>query len=103
MPEGKWYINNIRWANGKDNYNGAIFASGEGSVKMPLDYKEPGTTARSQILIHIDWNRDKGFPGTLGCIGIYNIADMKILVSWLRDTDPRNLYVDYGLGICPKP
>jgi lysozyme len=30
LPEGKWYINNIVWADGKDNYNGSVFDSGIG-------------------------------------------------------------------------
>ena len=103
LPEGKWYINDIVWADGRDNYYGNIFQSGIGPVTVPLDYLAPGTTERSAIEIHIDWNRDYGSPGTVGCIATYNIADYKRLVSWLRDTDPRGLYVDWGLGTCPKP
>ncbi|MDJ0552877.1 MAG: glycoside hydrolase family protein [Microcoleaceae cyanobacterium MO_207.B10] len=103
LPEGKWYVNDIIWADGKDNYYGAIFQSGIGPVTVPLDYLEPGTTERSAIEIHIDWNRNYGSPGTVGCIATYNIADYKRLVTWLRDTDPRGLYVNWGLGTCPKP
>jgi lysozyme len=54
------------------------------------------------IEIRIDWNR-QGSPGTAGCIGIASISDDKILVSWLRDTDPRDLQVDWGKGTCPSP
>ena len=105
LPEGKWFINDIKWAGGKDKYNGTVFAEAEGPVKVPLDYQAPGTTSRSEILFHIDWNRGNGprTAGTAGCIGLYNIADFKTLVSWLRDTDPRGLYVDWGLGTCPTP
>lgn len=103
LPEGKWYINDIIWADGRDNYGGRIFQSGIGPVTVPLDYLEPGTTERSAIEIHIDWNRNYGSPGTVGCIATYNIADYKKFVSWLRDTDPRNFYVDWKLGTCPKP
>ena len=103
LPEGKWFINDLRWAGGKDKYNGAVFADAEGPVKIPLDYVGPKTTERSEILFHLDWNRDRGAPGTAGCIGLYNIADFKTLVGWLRDTDPRGLYVDWGLGTCPDP
>ena len=70
---------------------------------MPLDYVEPGTTERSAIEIHIDWNRNYGAPGTVGCIATYNIADYKRFVTWLRDTDPRDLYVDWKSGTCPNP
>jgi lysozyme len=104
LPEGKWFIHNIKWADGRDNYHGKVFAtSGVGPVSIPLDYKEPGTTGRSAIEIHIDWNRTKGSPGTAGCIGVYSIAEYKRLVSWLRETEPRDLYVDWGLGTCPNP
>jgi lysozyme len=109
LPEGKWFIHDILWADGKDNYHGKVFAiKGLGPVTIPLGYKEPGTTGRSAIEIHIDWNRKhgspgKGSPGTVGCIGLYSIADYKRLVGWLRETDPRDLYVDWGLGTCPNP
>lgn len=103
LPEGKWYINDIIWADGQDNYYGQIFQSGIGPVTVPLDYIEPGTTERSAIEIHIDWNRNYGSPGTVGCIATYNIADYKRFITWLRDTDPRDLYVDWKLGTSPKP
>ncbi|MGB3511426.1 MAG: hypothetical protein WBA93_19755 [Microcoleaceae cyanobacterium] len=102
LPEGKWYVNDIVWANGRDNYSGAVFQSGIGPVTVPLDYLEPGTTQRSAIEIHIDWNWQR-YPGTAGCIGVYNVTDFQKLVKWLRDTDPRHLYVDWGLGTCPTP
>lgn len=102
LPEGLWRINNIIWCDGRDNYEGEVFASGLGPVSTPLDYKGPGGTRRGNIEIHIDWNR-QGSPGTAGCIGITSISDYKILVSWLRDTDPRDLYVDWGKGTCPSP
>ncbi|OZH55731.1 hypothetical protein AFK68_02685, partial [Hydrocoleum sp. CS-953] len=103
LPEGKWYIQDIVWADGRDNYYGRIFQSGIGPVTVPLDYITPGTTERSAIEIHIDWNRNFGAPGTVGCIATYNIADYKRFITWLRDTDPRDLFVDWKLGTCPKP
>ena len=102
LPEGKWYINDIRWNGGKDNYDAPSMVTGIGPVTVRLDYKSPGSTQRSAIKIHIDENR-KTYPGTAGCIGVYNIADYKKFVSWLRDTDPRDFYVDWGLGTCPNP
>lgn len=101
LPEGKWYIHDIRWVE-KDNYHALSMAPGVGPVTVRLDYKAPGSTARSAIEIHIDDNR-KVYPGTAGCIGVYNIADYKKFVSWLRETDPRDLYVDWELGTCPNP
>ncbi|MFQ4136714.1 glycoside hydrolase family protein [Nodosilinea sp. PGN35] len=106
LPEGKWGMRNIEWKAGKDNYSLTnSWAAGVGPVRIWLDYKGPGTTERSAILIHLDSNRPPHgrCPGTAGCIGIYNVADFKRLVTWLRDTDPRDLYVDWGLGTCPKP
>ncbi|HEY9614937.1 glycoside hydrolase family protein [Allocoleopsis sp.] len=100
LPEGKWYIGNISWAGGADNYEGPIHQSGIGPVSVPLRYVEPGQTQRSGIEIHIDWNRQSS-AGTAGCIGMYTTADYKRFVSWLRETDPRDLFVDWGLGTCP--
>jgi lysozyme len=103
LPEGLWRIGDIQWANGLDNYAGRTFSDGLGPVTIPLDFVSPGTTQRSAIEMHLDWNRSKGYPGTVGCIGFYRVEDYKKLVSWLRDTDPRNLFVDWKLGSCPVP
>lgn len=103
LPEGVWAIHTIEWCDGKDQYNGRIFESGLGPVSIPLSYRGPGSTARSAIEIHIDWNKNDGAPGTAGCIGIHSIADYRTLVSWLRQSDPQELFVDWGLGTCPTP
>lgn len=106
LPEGKWYVHDIYWNGGiqyKDLYDRKqSMGNGIGPVTIRLDYKEPNFTRRSAIEIHIDWNRPD-LPGTAGCVGVYNIADYKRLVTWLRDTDPRDLYVDWNLGTCPTP
>ena len=102
LPEGLWFVNNIEWADGKDNYSGAVWNNGLGPVKIRLDYKKPDRTSRSAIEIHIDWNRS-GAPGTAGCVGVQNVADYRKLVGWLRETDPRSLFVDWDLGTCPSP
>lgn len=103
LPEGKWRIENIKWATGKDKYFGEFATPGVGPVSTPLTYVGPNSTRRSAIEIHIDWNRRNGSPGTAGCVGIYTIADYQRFVKWLRETDPRDFYVDWGLGTCPKP
>jgi len=102
LPEGKWSLSDIRWRAGADNYSGAVWNDGLGPAKVELSYQGPGTTARAEIEIHIDWNR-KTSPGTAGCVGLLNIADYRTFVGWLRDTDPRSLFVDWGLGTCPAP
>jgi GH24 family phage-related lysozyme (muramidase) len=102
LPEGQWYVHDIIWSNGKDNYSAEPFGPGLGPVSTPLSYEGPGETERGDIEIHIDANRELS-PGTAGCIGVLNVDDYRTLVSWLRRSDPRQLYVDWGLGSCPKP
>lgn len=102
LPEGHWHLNNLNWCDGRDNYSGNVFNNGLGPVSLPIDYIGPGTTDRLNIEIHPDWNSSAA-PGTAGCIGISRAngcQDYKTFVSWLRDTDPRDLYVDWGLGTC---
>ncbi|QBQ73107.1 lysozyme [Nodularia phage vB_NspS-kac65v162] len=100
LPEGSWRIENIKWAGGRGNWN-QVFNSGVGAVSVPLTYISPGSTRRSAIEVHIDNNR-KSAPGTAGCVGVYNRADMERFLGWLHDTDPRDFYCDWGLGSCPK-
>lgn len=102
LPEGRWRIEPIAWRDGSDNYDGHIWEAGIGPVSVPLVYVGPGHTARGNIEIHIDWNRAAA-PGTAGCVGIRSRADYKRLVTWLRETDPQDLYVDWGLGTCAAP
>jgi GH24 family phage-related lysozyme (muramidase) len=101
LPEGRWGIEDIQWASGKDNYSGS-WGAGLGPVSTPLRYLGPGKTERSAIEVHIDSNA-RTSPGTAGCIGIANEADYRKFVSWLRDSNPRDLFVNYELGTCPIP
>lgn len=102
LPEGKWFINDILWKSGKNVYDKAIWQPGIGPAKVFLDYVPSTGTNRSLIEIHIDWNKST-LPGTAGCIGIQSVADFKKLVEWLRETDPRDLYVDWNLGTVSLP
>jgi lysozyme len=97
IPEGKWYMHDIEWAGGKDVYDGKVWSSGLGPVKIRLDFVPPNGTRRENVEIHIDWNRQT-LPGTAGCIGLNSASDFKRLVTWLRARDFRDLYVDWGLG-----
>jgi len=104
LPEGHWRVHDIEWADGPGNYGGKIWNRGLGPAKIRMDYLNPGSTRRSAIEIHIDWNRHRGSAGTAGCIGIYSIADYKRLVTWLTPRGGlRNLFVNWGLGTCPPP
>jgi hypothetical protein len=99
LPEGRYGIEDIAWAKGVDNYQ-ASWGVGLGPASVPLRYLEPGTTQRSAIEIHFDANAGSS-PGTAGCVGLRSISDLRTLIGWLRDTDPRDLYVDWALGSCP--
>jgi hypothetical protein len=101
LPEGRWAVDDVQWQAGKDNYSGN-WGPGLGPVSTPLRYVGPGTTERSAIEIHIDSNA-RTSPGTAGCIGIANEADYRKFVNWLRDTNTKDLFVDYKLGTCPAP
>jgi lysozyme len=99
LPEGLYRIENIAWAGGRDNYSGS-WGAGLGPASVPLTYLAPGTTRRSAIEAHYDANHGTS-PGTAGCVGLRSIPDLQVLIRWLRDTDPRQLFVDWGLGTCP--
>lgn len=99
LPEGLWQIENIKWAGGRNNWN-KVFTSGVGAVSVPLSYVKPNSTRRSAIEVHIDNNR-KTAPGTAGCVGTYNRADMEKFLSWLYESDPRDFYCNWNLGSCP--
>jgi GH24 family phage-related lysozyme (muramidase) len=100
LPEGRWRIENLFWAAGKDNWN-ASHGDGIGPVSVPLTYDGPGTTGRSAIVIHNDHNVKTGKPGSVGCPVTWTLEDMRKVVGWLRDSDPKYLYADWNLGSCP--
>lgn len=95
LPQGRWQIEDIAWAAGRDNYSGN-WGPGLGPASVPLTYLGPGTTQRSAIEIHYDANHGSS-PGTAGCVGLNSITDLKTLVGWLRRVDPELLVVDWGI------
>lgn len=97
LPEGRWRINDIWWANGKDNWN-ASHGDGVGAAFVPLDYVSPGATSRKAIGIHYDENALTGKWGSAGCPVVATLEEMKELVEVLRDGDPKYLYSDWGMG-----
>ena len=100
LPEGRWGVSDIAWAGGRDNYD-ASWGPGLGPASVPLRYLGPGQTKRSAIEMHFDANQGSN-PGTAGCVGFRSIGDLKAFIGWLRASDPRDLFVDWGLGTCPK-
>lgn len=101
LPEGLWSIGDIDWAAGKDNYQ-ASWGPGLGAAWVPITYQAPGRTGRSAIGFHLDENVNSA-PGSAGCVVFRTKADLQQFLAWLRSDDPRQLYVDWGLGSCPKP
>lgn len=95
IPQGRWRVEDIVWAGGKDNYN-ASWGPSLGPASVPLTYLGPGTTPRRNIEAHYDANAGTS-PGTAGCIGFNSIADLKSFIAWLRADNPRLLEVNWGL------
>jgi hypothetical protein len=101
LPEGLWSIGDIDWKAGKDNYS-ASWGPGLGAAWVPIEYQAPGDTERSAIGFHLDENVISA-PGSDGCVVFRTKADLASFIAWLRSDNPRQLYVDWGLGSCPKP
>lgn len=93
LPQGSYYVHDIDWAGGKDNWN-ASHGAGLGPVFVPIVCAEE--KRRGDFGIHMDFNRTTS-PGTAGCLGVIGESDMRDLVTWLRKLDPRELKVDWGL------
>jgi hypothetical protein len=95
LPQGRWQIHRAEWAGGVGNWQ-ASWGPALGPVSIPLTYMGPGSTRRSAIEIHWDANHGTS-PGTAGCIGTNSIADLKTILDWLRESDPKELVVDWNL------
>lgn len=93
LPQGSYYVHDIDWAGGKDNWN-ASHGAGIGPVFISVVCAEE--KRRGDFGIHMDFNRTTS-PGTAGCLGVIGESDMRDLVTWLRKLDPRELKVDWGL------
>lgn len=89
IPQGRYEIDNISWAGGKDNYE-ASHGTGLGPVWVGLT--ATFSDDRSAFGIHGDY----GVVGTMGCIGVA-IADLPKVVEALRKFDPKILVVDWNL------
>jgi len=103
IPQARYFIADIDWAGGKDNYKDAHFHknNGIGPVFVPLvKSNPPGRDGeRDKFGFHVDWNyvTERHSPGSAGCVCPTTMDDLIELVRLLRLYDPRDLFVDWGL------
>lgn len=99
LPQGRYVIGDILWADGKDNYDGNIPAdnNGIGPIFVPFTKTFHDDKPRDAFGFHLDRNRYEGFPGSAGCVCLMNMNDLKKLVQLLRRYDPRDLFVDWEI------
>jgi GH24 family phage-related lysozyme (muramidase) len=109
IPQDNYYISDIDWAGGKDNYHASHpnKFDGLGPVWVSLDKPKErhkscrldGIGCRDAFGFHADWNwiQSRTSPGSAGCVCATTLDDLKKLVKLLRQYDPRSLVVDWGL------
>lgn len=109
IPQDNYYISDIDWAGGKDNYHASHPIDGDGIgpvwvslVKSKERYKScqlKHIGCRDDFGFHADWNwiQSGRSPGSIGCVCPTTIDDLRKLVKLLRKYDPRLLVVDWGL------
>ena len=106
LPEGYWKLGLVEWASGiKGDYskNWPDQNDGLGPIWVNMTCTSP--TERSAIGFHLDHNAKGGAPGTVGCVGIPVMADLKKFVSWFEDPRfaPKMAVVNWGLGTVETP
>jgi len=94
IPQGRYRIADISWANGKDNYEGS-HGNGLGPVWVALD--ADFSDDRGAFGFHLDANIGRS-PGSAGCVVFRDVAELKRFVAALRKHDPKTLVVDWGLA-----
>jgi lysozyme len=99
IPQGRYTIGDIDWADGKDNFKASHFhpTDGIGPLFVPIVGRQ--SDDRDAFGFHGDWNwiQKKESPGSAGCVCPTSLKDLKELVRLLREFDPRLLVVDWGL------
>lgn len=94
-PEGEYDLGPLEWAGGVGNYDVKY-----PSIESPIWQVVVPSRA---IGIHLDGNRNYS-PGTAGCWGIKNMADVKTFCNWVRGYgDFKKGYVNYGLNHVKVP
>lgn len=93
IPQGRYRIGDIQFANGKDNYEGS-FGAGLGPVWVGLD--ADFSDDRGAFGFHLDSNIGSS-PGSAGCVVFRDLSDLKRFVAALRKHDPKVLDVNWKL------
>lgn len=93
IPQGKYRIENILFANGKDNYSGE-HGPGLGPVWVGLTANF--SDDRGAFGFHLDSNISTS-RGSAGCVVFKTMSDLKLFIAALRKFDPAYLIVDWGL------
>lgn len=93
IPQGRYRIGSIEFANGKDNYEGS-FGAGLGPVWVSLDAEF--SDDRGAFGCHLDSNLAVS-PGSAGCVVFRDLSDLKRFVAALRKWNPKTLSVEWGL------
>jgi lysozyme len=78
------------FAGDKDNYS-VSHGRGIGPVWVPLEAKFKDDRGA------FGFHNDENAPGTEGCVGLVNLAELKKFVAALREFDPHTLDVQWGL------
>lgn len=107
IPQDNYYISDIIWAGGKDNYWISHTTPGIGPIWVALvkpqerhqTCQTKGIGCRDAFGFHADWGwiQSGTSPGSEGCVCTATLDDLKKLVELLRKYDPRLLVVDWGL------
>lgn len=93
IPQGRYKIGDIVFANGKDNYEGS-FGNGLGPVWVGLDAEF--SDDRGAFGFHLDANIGSS-PGSAGCVVFRDLGDPKRFVAALRKHNPKVLHVNWKL------
>lgn len=93
IPQGRYRIGSIEFANGKDNYEGS-FGAGLGPVWVSLDAEF--SDDRGAFGFHQDHNIGSS-PGSAGCVVFRDLGDLKRFVAALRKHDCKVLDVNWNL------
>jgi hypothetical protein len=102
LPEGRYSVGRVEWASGKaGDYSKSWPDPGLGPVWVSITYSAPGVTDRSALGFHVDANAPVA-PGSVGCVVFRSMADLRTFVGWMNQHNPKELYVNWGLGTCPE-